>query len=135
MAALLQRAAHGGVVVRSAGSSPGEEIHPAVRAAMSEMGIDLNDESPKLLTEGSVREADVVITMGCGDACPVFPGKVYLDWDLEDPAEKPIEVVRAIGDEIAERVQNLLKQLARPEQGSPLELSSTNEEVGRFHRP
>jgi arsenate reductase len=111
-AALLRRAARGAVLVRSAGSSPADEIHPVVRAAMSEIGIDLDNESPKMLTEASVCEADVVITMGCGDACPVFPGKRYLDWDLEDPADEPIEVVRSIRDEIAERVHKLLKQLA-----------------------
>jgi arsenate reductase (thioredoxin) len=118
-AALLQRAARGAVVVRSAGSSPADEIHPAVREAMGEIGIDLDCESPTMLTEASVREADVVITMGCGDACPVFQGKRYLDWDLEDPAGKTIEVVRSIRDEIAGRVNELLKQLAPPEIEGP----------------
>lgn len=111
-AALLQRAAPGAVHVRSAGSSPADEIHPVVRQAMSEIGIDLDHESPTRLTEASVRTADVVITMGCDDACPVLPGKRYLDWNLEDPTDKPIEVVRSIRDEIARRVHKLLKQLA-----------------------
>ncbi|MEA2507930.1 MAG: hypothetical protein QOG21_12 [Actinomycetota bacterium] len=110
-AALLDRAARGKVHVLCAGTTPANEIYPAVRDAMSELGIDLHHEHPKTLTEAVVRKADIVITMGCGDACPVFPGKRYLDWDLEDPADKPIELVRPIRDEIERRVQVLVKEL------------------------
>jgi arsenate reductase (thioredoxin) len=110
-AALLDRAAGGRVLVRSAGSTPAKEIHGAVRAAMDEIGIDLSREFPKPLTDESVKAADVVITMGCGDACPVYPGKRYLDWELEDPAGKPIEVVRAIRDDLQGRVGRLLEEL------------------------
>ena len=93
-AALLYRNAQGKVHVRSAGSTPANEIHDNVRQAMDEVGLDLSKEFPKPLTDEVVRAADVVITMGCGDACPVYPGKRYLDWDLPDPAEKRIEEVR-----------------------------------------
>ena len=110
-AALLDRAAGGRVRVRSAGSSPGNEIHPGVREAMAEIDVDLSKEFPKPLTDEGVRAADVVITMGCGDACPVYPGKRYLDWDLPDPAGKPVEEVRAIRDEIQRRVNDLMKEL------------------------
>jgi arsenate reductase len=110
-AALLDRAAGGNVHVLSAGTTPSNEIHLAVRDAMSEIGIDLHREHPKTLTKAAVREADVVITMGCGDTCPVFPGKRYLDWDLEDPADKPIELVRPIREEIERRVQALLEEI------------------------
>lgn len=112
-AALLDRAAGGRVRVRSAGSTPGKEIHPGVREAMAEIDIDLSKEFPKPLTDEGVRAADVVITMGCGDACPVYPGKRYLDWDLPDPAGKPVEEVRAIRDEINRRVAELMKELTR----------------------
>jgi arsenate reductase (thioredoxin) len=111
-AALLNFRARGRVHVRSAGSDPGEEINPAVIAALAEMGIDVGEEFPKPLTDEVVRAADAVVTMGCGDACPVYPGKRYLDWELEDPAGKSIEVVRRIRDEIDERVQTLLGELA-----------------------
>jgi arsenate reductase len=107
-AALLERVANGRVDVRSAGSTPADEIHPGVREAMAEIGIDLGDARPKLLTDGSVREADVVITMGCGDACPVYPGKRYEDWEITDPAGKPVDEVRPIRDEIENRVRGLL---------------------------
>src|SRR4051794_36164062 len=96
------------VVVRSAGSSPGEAVNPAAVEAMAELGIDLSHEQPKLLRTDAVREADAVITMGCGDACPVFPGKRYEDWELEDPAGKDLETVRSIRDEIRGRVERLL---------------------------
>ena len=110
-AALLDHHAHGRVHVRSAGSAPGTEINPAVMAAMSEVGLDLSKEFPKPLTDESVQAADVVITMGCGDACPFYPGKRYLDWELEDPAGKSLVDVRPIRDEIDRRVQGLLHEL------------------------
>jgi len=114
-AALLDHHAHGRVQVRSAGSAPANEINPAVRAAMDEIGLDLSKEFPKKLTTGAVEAADVVITMGCGDACPVFPGKRYLDWSLPDPAGKGVDAVRPIRDEIDRRVRDLVQQLV-PEQ-------------------
>jgi protein-tyrosine-phosphatase len=101
------------VAVRSAGSDPAGRIDPAVVDAMAELGVDLRAETPKALTDEAVREADVVVTMGCGDACPVYPGKRYLDWDLADPAGRDLETVRAIRDEIDARVQALLAELAR----------------------
>jgi len=112
-AGLTQLRARGSVVVRSAGSDPADEINPAVVEAMAELGVDLSDELPKALSGDAVREADVVITMGCGDACPVYPGKRYEDWALEDPAGKDLETVRQIRDEIDRRVQALLAGLAR----------------------
>ena len=114
-AALLEHHAHGRVQVRSAGSAPANEINPAVRAAMDEIGLDLSKEFPKKLTTDAVEAADVVITMGCGDACPVFPGKRYLDWSLPDPAGKGVDAVRPIRDEIDRRVRDLVQQLV-PEQ-------------------
>lgn len=111
---------HGGgrVVVRSAGSAPGEEINPAVAQLLTERGLDVSKEFPKPLTDEAARAADVIITMGCGDACPVFPGKRYLDWDLTDPAGKPVEEVRPIVEEIDRRAQDLLVQLlADPRSG------------------
>ncbi|MEU6270052.1 arsenate reductase ArsC [Saccharopolyspora shandongensis] len=111
-AALLQHHARGGVAVRSAGSAPAETINPAVLTVMGELGIDLSNEIPTKLTTDAVEAADVVITMGCGDACPVFPGKRYLDWELADPAGKGVDEVRAIRDEIARRVRGLLTELA-----------------------
>ncbi len=110
-AALMQRAAEGRVQVRSAGSTPAKEIHAGVREAMAEIGIDLSQENPKLLTDEAVKQADVVITMGCGDACPIYPGKRYLDWELEDPASKSLADVRPIRDEIDRRVSALLEEL------------------------
>lgn len=110
-AALLERYGRGRVRVRSAGSEPADRIHPEVREAMAEVGVDLSRESPKPLTGEAVEAADVVVTMGCGDACPVLPGKRYLDWDLPDPAGKPLEEVRAIRDEIDRRVRGLLAEL------------------------
>jgi len=111
-AALLDHHAKGKVHVRSAGSAPADRINPAVAAAMDEWGIDLSREFPKPLTDDFVRAADVVITMGCGDACPIYPGKRYLDWELDDPAGQPVEVVRRIRDDIDARVQQLLTELA-----------------------
>ena len=110
-AALLDRYADGRVHVRSAGSAPGDEINPAVVAAMEEIGLDLSQEFPKPLTDEFVRAADVVITMGCGDACPIYPGKRYLDWALDDPAGKPLGEVRPIRDEIDRRVRALVDEL------------------------
>jgi arsenate reductase (thioredoxin) len=110
-AALLDRHAQGRVRVRSAGSTPADEINPSVVQAMAEVGIDISKELPKRLTEEAVGDADVVITMGCGDACPVFPGKRYLDWELPDPAGKTVEEVRPIRDEIDRRVTVLLEEL------------------------
>lgn len=113
-AALLDHHAGGRLRVRSAGSAPAEEIHPTVVAAMDEWGIDLSKELPKLLTDDAVRGTDVVITMGCGDACPVYPGKHYLDWELDDPAGQNVETVRGIRDEIDRRVRALLAELLAP---------------------
>jgi arsenate reductase len=110
-AALLDHLAAGRIHVRSAGSTPAEEINPAVVQAMNELGIDLSREFPKPLTDEVVRAADVVITMGCGDACPVYAGKRYLDWDLVDPAGKSVEEVRPIRDEVDRRVRELLAEL------------------------
>jgi protein-tyrosine-phosphatase len=98
-------------VAWSGGSEPGSEVHPAAVAAMAEIGIDIAREFPKPWTEEVVRAADVVVTMGCGDACPLFPGKRYEDWELEDPAGKPIETVRKIRDQIESRVRVLLASL------------------------
>jgi protein-tyrosine-phosphatase len=99
------------VQVRSAGSEPVETVNPAAVAAMAEVGIDIRDAAPKLLATDAVREADVIVTMGCGDACPVFPAKRYEDWELEDPAGKDLVTVRAIRDEIERRVRALLAEL------------------------
>lgn len=110
-AALLDHHAQGKVTVRSAGSAPADTINPAVAQAMDEIGLDLSKEFPKPLTTEAVQAADVVITMGCGDACPVFPGKRYLDWQLDDPAGKTVDEVRPIRDDIDRRVQALLARL------------------------
>jgi len=114
-AGFLSQLSGGAVEVRSAGSLPGDQVNPFTVAAMAEMGIDISDQAPKVLTTDAVQASDVVITMGCGDACPIFPGKRYLDWDLEDPAGKGVEAVRPIRDEIKARVQTLLVELL-PEQ-------------------
>jgi arsenate reductase (thioredoxin) len=110
-AALLDHHAKGRVHVRSAGSEPADQINPAVLEAMSEIGVDLAKEFPKPLTDEVVRAADVVITMGCGDACPIYPGKRYLDWELDDPAGRSVEQVLPIRDEIDRRVRALLDEL------------------------
>jgi arsenate reductase (thioredoxin) len=99
------------VEVRSAGSLPGERVNPAAVEAMAEVGIDISDQQPKVLTADAVEASDVVITMGCGDACPVVPGKRYLDWELEDPAGKGVESVRPIRDELERRIRGLLDEL------------------------
>jgi arsenate reductase (thioredoxin) len=110
-AALLTHHAGDQVRVRSAGSTPADEVNPAVRAVMAELGIDLSREVPTKLSDDDVHAADVVITMGCGDACPVFPGKRYLDWRLDDPAGLAPEQVRPIRDDIDRRVRELLTEL------------------------
>jgi protein-tyrosine-phosphatase len=110
-AALLAHRGGERVRVRSAGSEPADDVNPAVVVVMRELGLDLAGEMPKPLADEAVREADVVVTMGCGDACPIYPGKRYEDWELEDPAGKPLEAVRRIRDEIDARVQALLATL------------------------
>ena len=111
-AALLDHYAKGQVHVRSAGSTPADEINPEVITAMAELGLDLSKEFPKPMTDEFVKAADVVITMGCGDACPIYPGKRYEDWELDDPAEAELDGVRRIRDEIARRVGRLADELA-----------------------
>jgi arsenate reductase len=110
-AGLVKLRSDGKIGVRSAGSAPGEEINPAVVEAMGEIGVDLTEEFPKPLTDEFVKGADVVITMGCGDACPIYPGRRYEDWDLDDPAGRDLESVRRIRDEIDARVQKLVAEL------------------------
>jgi arsenate reductase (thioredoxin) len=110
-AGLLQQKAGDRIRVVSAGSEPADQLNPAVVVAMDEIGIDISAERPKKLEDGMVRESDVVITMGCGDACPIYPGKRYEDWELEDPAGKDLETVRGIRDEIAVRVDALIGEL------------------------
>jgi arsenate reductase (thioredoxin) len=108
---LIDHYGQGRVTVRSAGSAPGDEINPAVAQILTERGLDISKEYPKPLTDEAARAADVIITMGCGDACPIFPGKRYLDWDLTDPAGKPVEEVRPIVDDIDRRARALLAEL------------------------
>jgi arsenate reductase len=110
-AGLLAERSGGRIDVRSAGSEPADTVNPTVVQAMSEIGLDVSQEFPKPLTGAAVRAADVVITMGCGDACPIFPGKRYVDWDLEDPAGKSLDEVRRIRDEIDRRVSALAADL------------------------
>ncbi len=110
-AALLDHHARGRVHVRSAGSTPADEVNPTVVLAMAEVGIDISNGFPKPLTDEVVRDADVVVTMGCGDACPVYPGKRYLDWELPDPSGMTVEEIRPIRDEIGRRVRMLLDAL------------------------
>ncbi|GAB3077896.1 MULTISPECIES: arsenate reductase ArsC [unclassified Phycicoccus] len=110
-AAYTHRLSAGAVEVRSAGSAPAESINPAVREAMLEEGIDISAEKPKILTTDAVQASDVVITMGCGDTCPIFPGKRYEDWTLEDPAGQGVDAVRPIRDDIRRRVVQLLSEL------------------------
>ena len=110
-AALVSLRSQGRIDVRSAGSSPAEEINPSAVSVMSELGVDLRREAPKALTDDAVRASDVVITMGCGDACPIFPGTRYEDWELEDPAGKDVDTVRRIRDEIDARVTALVADL------------------------
>jgi arsenate reductase len=110
-AGLVKLRSHGRIHVRSAGSTPADEINPAVIEAMREIGVDMSEEFPKPLTDEVVKAADVVITMGCGDACPIYPGKRYEDWQLDDPAGQDLETVRRIRDELDERVQKLIAEL------------------------
>jgi len=110
-AALMNDLSQGSVEVRSAGSEPAAQVNPAVVEVMAEIGIDIAAGQPRLLTYTDVKAADVVITMGCGDACPYYPGKRYEDWDLEDPAGKGVDAVRPIRDEIQRRVEILLEEL------------------------
>jgi arsenate reductase len=111
--ALFERAVAGRHTAVSAGTSPAERVHPEVIRVMGELGIDLSDRRPQLLTHELAEQADVVVTMGCGDACPYIPGKRYLDWDLADPKGRPIEEVRATRDEIQQRIAALVTDLDR----------------------
>ncbi len=113
-AALTHQLSGGRVKVRSAGSAPASEINPVVIELMAARGIDLSREFPKPLSDDAVQAADVVITMGCGDACPFYPGKRYLDWQVDDPAGQPLEVVQRIAQDIEERVRGLLQELGVP---------------------
>ncbi len=115
----LRSLAGDAVEVRSAGSLPADRVNPAAVEAMAEVGIDITDQRPKVLTTEAVEASDVVVTMGCGDACPVFPGKRYLDWALEDPAGKGVEAVRPIRDDIGDRIRRLLAELGVPVRGAP----------------
>ena len=110
-AALLDHYANGRVHVRSAGSEPADQVNPAVVEAMSEFGVDVSKEFPKPMTDEVVRAADAVITMGCGDACPIYPGKRYLDWKLDDPEQLSLDEVRRVRDEIRSHVEELLTTL------------------------
>jgi protein-tyrosine-phosphatase len=110
-AALLAEVAGDRITIHSAGSAPGEELNPAVVAALAEEGLDISGNRPQKLTDQMAIDADVVVTMGCGDACPVYPGKRYLDWDLTDPKGRSLDEVRAIRDDIRARVQTLAEEL------------------------
>ncbi|WP_154605596.1 arsenate reductase ArsC [Arthrobacter sp. AQ5-05] len=110
-AAYLSALAGGAIEVRSAGSAPADSVNPAAVAAMAEEGIDMSEQTPKVLTTAAVQGSDVVITMGCGDTCPIFPGKRYEDWDLEDPAGQGVDALRPIRDDIKSRVQALIASL------------------------
>lgn len=110
-AALLNHHAMGRIEVRSAGSAPGDAVNPAAVAALAEWGVDMSAAQPKILTDEAVVASDVVITMGCGDACPFYPGKLYLDWELDDPAGKGVAEVRPVRDEIDRRIRALLAEL------------------------
>ena len=114
-AAFLEQLAGDLVEVRSAGSLPADALNPVAVEAMAEVGIDIAGRAPRLLEESDARRADVVVTMGCGDACPVFPGKRYLDWDLDDPAGRPLEEVRRIREDVRVRVELLVRELTRAE--------------------
>jgi arsenate reductase len=114
-AAFLEELAGDLVEVRSAGSLPADALNPVAVEAMAEVGIDIAGRAPRLLEESDARRADVVVTMGCGDACPVFPGKRYLDWDLDDPAGRPLEEVRRIREDVRIRVELLVRELTRAE--------------------
>ena len=111
-AAWLRHLSQGRVEVRSAGSTPANTLNPAVVEAMAEVGIDITDQSPKVLTADAVEASDVCVTMGCGDTCPIFPGKRYLDWELPDPAGQGVAAVRPIRDEIKKRIEGLIDELS-----------------------
>ena len=117
--ALFERASGGRHQARSAGTTPADHVHPEVVEVMRELGIDLADRTPQLLTEERAAEADVVVTMGCGDECPFIPGKRYIDWDLTDPAGQPLAQVRAIRDDIDQRVHALVNELDTPPGPNP----------------
>jgi arsenate reductase len=110
-AAFLHHLSNGAIEVRSAGSEPADQVNPAAVAAMAELGINISAEKPKILTDDAVRTSDVVVTMGCGDTCPFYPGKRYEDWVLDDPAGQGVEAVRPIRDEIRRRVEKLIAEL------------------------
>jgi arsenate reductase len=110
--ALFERAAAGRHQAMSAGTTPAERVHPEVVEAMREVGVDLSERTPKRLTDELVQRADVVVTMGCGDACPYIPGKRYIDWELPDPKGRPLDEVRTLRDDIAERVEALVEELS-----------------------
>ncbi|MGO4227442.1 arsenate reductase ArsC [Arthrobacter sp. YAF34] len=110
-AAFLTTLANGEIEVRSAGSAPADKVNPAAVEAMAELGIDMSAEIPKVLTTEAVKDSDVVITMGCGDTCPIFPGKRYEDWELEDPAGQGVAAVRPIRDDIKARIEALISEL------------------------
>jgi arsenate reductase len=114
--ALFERAAGGRHTALSAGTTPGDAVHPEVLEVMAELGIDLSDRRPQMLTRGLGERADVIVTMGCGDECPYIPGKRYIDWELEDPKGRPLDEVRATRDEIEARVRDLIAEL---DSGSP----------------
>lgn len=116
--ALFEHAAPGRHTALSAGTTPAQRIHPEVIQAMDELGIDLRNRRPQLLTRQLAEQADLVITMGCGDECPVIPGRRYVDWDLADPHNQPLDQVRMIRDEIARRIDTLLAELDTPSPGS-----------------
>jgi protein-tyrosine-phosphatase len=116
-AAFMERAGRGQITVHSAGSAPGENLNPAVVEALREVGIDISSNTPMKITNEMAEAADVIVTMGCGDACPFYPGKRYLDWSLEDPAGRPLEEVRTIRDQIARRVDELATELLSPHRG------------------
>ncbi|WP_425547809.1 phosphotyrosine protein phosphatase [Actinocorallia longicatena] len=118
-AAFLTHIAGDRIEVRSAGSAPADSVNPAVVEAMAEVGIDITAETPKILTPEAVQSSDVCITMGCGDVCPVFPGKRYLDWPLEDPADQTVESIRPIRDAIEHHVRTLLDELPVPAEPAP----------------
>lgn len=111
-AAFMRRIGEGRITVTSAGSEPADRLNPAVVAALAEVGLDITDERPQMLLDEMARRADVIVTMGCGDTCPVYPGKRYIDWELSDPAGRPIEEVRPIRDEIERRVAALVTELS-----------------------
>jgi len=117
-AGLLRRRSEGRIRVRSAGSAPAGEINPNAVVALEELGVDLGEAFPKPLTDEVVRAADVVVTMGCGDACPIYPGKRYEDWELDDPAGQDLETVRRIRDELDRRVQKLISELLPDERAT-----------------